>query len=117
MGDVKVIIEPLGTDNYATWSVRMKMLLAHKGLIGALRGDVSQDIDEKASALIGLHVGDQHLVLIEAASNAREIWARLESLYQAKGTARRLTLRRELTQIKKLPDESIDVYVARAKRL
>ena len=117
MGDVKVVVEPLGTDNYATWCVRMKMLLAHKGLSGALRGDVSQEMDEKASALIGLHVGDQHLVLIEAARNAKEIWTKLESLYQAKGTARRLSLRRELTQIKKLPEESIDVFVARAKRL
>jgi hypothetical protein len=95
----------------------MKMLLAHKGLSGALRGDVSMELDEKASALIGLHVADQHLVLIENARNAREIWEQLQRLYQAKSTARRLSLRRELSQIKKGPEEGIDVYVARGKRL
>jgi hypothetical protein len=73
MREVKVSIQPLVTDNYATLSVRMKMLLAHKGLSGALRGDVSEELGEKASALNSLHAADQLLVLIDIARNAREI--------------------------------------------
>ena len=65
MGDSVLKIEALDVENYSTWSVRMKLLLIHKGLwkvVDTKEGDkVDKDEDMKALALIGLNVKDHHI--------------------------------------------------------
>ena len=112
----------LGVDNYATWAVRMRMYLVHKGL-GHTVGqqgegaEVSADDSGKALALIGLHVEDHHLHAISACKSALEAWMMLENTYKGKSQARVLQLRRELTALKKGSGEPLTVYFARANAL
>ena len=54
----------------------MKYLLIHKGLWEAVQAEegvvVDRKEDQKALALIGLHVADHHLVMLGACSTAKE---------------------------------------------
>ncbi|MGH9060148.1 MAG: hypothetical protein ACRDZY_11630, partial [Acidimicrobiales bacterium] len=118
-GGDKVRVEPLDTENYATWSERMKWLLMHKGYWGAISTseEVSETLSNKALALIGLNVKDHHLSSLGKCSTAKEAWDMFQNTYKAKSTARRLQLRRQLNSIRKEAREPIDVYVARAKAI
>ncbi|KAL4427979.1 hypothetical protein ABPG75_002068, partial [Micractinium tetrahymenae] len=94
----------------------MKFLLITKGLWTAIAADnVDETLDGKAFALIGLHVKDHHLPVLERCHTAKEAWQQLEAVYQAKSNARKRQLRKELSQLKMGPDESLAKYVARAK--
>lgn len=94
----------------------MRFLLTIKGLWTAIVDEAADaESDTKALALIGLYVKEHHLPTLERCKTAREAWQQLESVYQAKSNARKLQLRKELTQLKKGGDEPLTKYVARAK--
>jgi hypothetical protein len=118
----KFAIEPLGVDNYATWNIKMKMKLIHKGLWHAISdataGSLPASTDSmKALALIALSVQDHHLQAINACATAQQAWLMLEATYKGKSLARVLQLRRELVGLKKGVSEPLTVYVARAETL
>ena len=116
--DGKPVIEPLGVDNYATWSIRRRALLLSKGLWGAVTGETMEaEKDQKALAQIILHVKDHHLQTVRSALNTKTAWEALKATYEAKTNARKLVLRRELTQLKMSPTEALTVYASRAKDL
>ena len=110
-------IDLLDVDNYATWEIRMKFLLITRGLWSAVVGneDVDSVTDQKALALIGLCVKEHHLTTLKRCSTAKEAWEQLEGVYQAKSNARKLQLKRELTQLRMESSEPLTKYVARAK--
>ena len=111
-------IERLDVDNYATWSIRMRALLISKGLWAAVTADTPDaDKDQKALAQIILHVKDHHLMTVGKCETAKIAWETLKTTYEAKTNARRLLLRRELTQLKMGASEPLTVYAARAKDL
>ena len=123
MGGDKVVIEPLDVENYGTWSLRMRALLIHKGLWKVVEGSsdtmtaVTDDSD-KALALIMLNVKDHHdLTTLASCETAKEAWESLRKIYQSQLNARRMQLRKELTQLKKGPTEALTVYFARARSL
>ena len=95
-------IEKLDVDNYATWSVKVKSLLVLKDLWRAVSGagDV-RGADEKALAQILLYVKDHHIVALSKCETAKQAWDKLKDAYQAKSTARRLQLKRELNALNK----------------
>ena len=109
-------IELLDVDNYATWETRMKFLLITKGLWTAVAsdGEVDADTDQKALAFIGLCVKEHHLTTLKRCETAREAWQQLEAVYKAKSNARRLHLKKELTQLKMGPGEPLTKFAARA---
>ena len=115
----KVDIDKLDTDNYAVWSVKMKAYLVIKDLWSTIsgKGDVKPGADEKALAPLALHVKDFHLATLSKAESAKDAWETLESVYQAKSTARRLQLKRELNNLRKEPSEALTKYVSRATDL
>lgn len=118
----KYAIEPLGVDNYATWSIKMKMKLIQKGLwhaiTGAAAGSLPASADSmKALSLIGLSVQNHHLQAVNACATAKQAWDVLEATYKGKSLARVLQLRRELVGLKKGVSEPLTVYVARAETL
>lgn len=143
MGGDNIQIEPLDVDNYGTWSVRMRMLLTHKGLWPAVAGTATSsgattssatsgddkattkattttdksNVDEKALTLIGLNVKDHHLPTLQDCKSAKEAWEALESIYKAKSNARKLQLRSQLNHLRKDPAEPLTKYFARAKGL
>jgi hypothetical protein len=112
--DRLVAVEQLD-DNYATWHIRMQYLLSHKGLWKAVLGEGSADSDEKALALIGLHVKDHHLSTLAECQTAKAVWDKLAAIHKAKSGARRMLLRKELTALSMEEGESLTVYVDRAK--
>ena len=112
-------IEPLGVENYATWKVRMRLILVSKGLWSAVTGEedkVDQKQSELALALIGLSVQDFHLTTVGQCKTAKELWELLESTFQAKTNARRLQLRKDLLFIKKGSAESVTVQQRQSRR-
>lgn len=113
------LVEQLDTGNYAVWSMRMRMLLKHRELWAAVEanGAVDVKLDEKALALIVLHVKDFHLAALRTVKTAKEAWIKLEEAYKADSTSRRLQLRRELNSLKKEGSESVAKYVGRAREL
>ena len=114
----KLVVERLDVDNYATWSVRMRALLTIKGVWTAVTGtSTNPQEDAKALALIALHVKDHHLTTVGESTTARGAWEMLKNIYESKTNARKLLLRKELTQLKKGPAEPITKYVGRAKEI
>ena len=117
----KPVVERLDVHNYSTWRTRMKFLLITKGLWAAVDGTTAAaatatDV-QKALAIIGLYVKEHHLATLERCKTAKEAWDSLEATYQAQSNARKLELRRQLTQIQLGPAEPLTKYVGRAKEL
>jgi dienelactone hydrolase len=78
----------------------MKALLISKGLWTAVVAETPSDAtqDQKALAQIILHVKDHHLMTVGNCDTAKIAWETLKNTYEAKTNARKLLLRRELTQ-------------------
>lgn len=123
----KLAVERLDVDNYATWSIRMRALLISKGLWAAVApaspsgasGPPAVDAaqDQKALAQIILHVADHHLLTVGSCATAKAAWDTLKATYEARTNARKLLLRRELTQLKMGATEPLTKYAARATDL
>lgn len=116
-GEGKPVVERLDVDNYATWSIRMQAYLMVKGLWDVVAGDSTDAAaDKKALAQIILHVMDHHLSTLVACPTAKDAWEALKATYEAKTNARKLLLRRELTQLKMGATEPLTVYAAGTSR-
>ena len=118
---VSTAIERLqGPSNYGPWCTRMKLLLQSQSLWDAVSGDavdVARDINAKALNVIASHVEDHYLSVIDAAGNAREAWLALRSQHISAVQVREQDLRSELMHLSKRKDESVQRFIARAKRL
>lgn len=73
--------------------------------------------DKKALAHIILHVKDHHLPTLTKCPTSKNAWETLKKTYEAKTNARKLLLRRALSQLKMDPTEPLTVYAARAKEI
>ena len=110
----------LDVDNYGTWSIDMKNLLAYKGWYSAIDEDeekVDPLMDRQARALIGLCVADHIKPTLTSCDSAAEVWSQLEDAYKAKSNARRLALKRELANLKMASNEELTKYVARGRAI
>ena len=114
---------PLGTDNYATWAIRMKALLVMKDCWDAVEGNDTgvqapeQPKSMKAKALMLAGVEDIHLTAVEEQDSARKVWKYLEGVFAASTGPRVFDLRRQLFTIEKHPAEHVVHYMARASTL
>jgi hypothetical protein len=55
--------------------------------------------------------------MLTACENGRQVWEKLSSVFQAKNNARKLTLRKQLSALKKDAGEPVTKYVSRAREL
>jgi gag-polypeptide of LTR copia-type len=124
MVKIDVSFSALGDDDYGTWSEKMKMCLALEKCLtitetGLPENPTAADIekDQHARALIGIRLSNQHLGLYKASNSAKALWDALEGMFNQKNKARRLSLRRALSSMKKSPAESLSMYFARAMKL
>lgn len=114
----KYAVERLDVDNYATWSVRMQAYLMVKGLWDPIiSATPDAAADKKALAHIILHVKDHHLPTLTKCPTSKNAWETLKKTYEAKTNARKLLLRRALSQLKMGATEPLTVYAARAKEI
>jgi hypothetical protein len=100
--------------------MRLEFLLESQSLIGCIDGTASvpgPDKDRKARALIGLHVRKHHLATVNECKTAKEAWDALALLFKTRTNARKLQLRKELSDLKMAPTESLAKYYAGAKSL
>jgi hypothetical protein len=113
-------IELLDTDNYGTWSFRMKNYLISKGLGGCIDGTATtpgSEKDQKALSHIALHVKDHHIATISGCTTSKAAWDALKAVHQAKNMARRQQLRRDINSIKMGNGEPLNKYFNRGKTL
>ena len=54
---------------------------------------------------------------MDKAESARDLWDHFQTVFQAKTNSRRLLLRQQLSNLKKIPSEPISKYLARANGL
>jgi hypothetical protein len=98
-----------------------KCFLIHSKLWHAVRFEPTEKPSkasaEHACALILLHVDAMHFATIQHMTNAADVWDALEKSARGGVYARRLSLRRELHHGVMSGDESVQVYVARIRRI
>eukprot|EP00742_Colponemidia_sp_Colp-10_P012924 GILJ01014559.1.p1 GENE.GILJ01014559.1~~GILJ01014559.1.p1 ORF type:complete len:116 (+),score=24.61 GILJ01014559.1:29-376(+) len=103
-------MEKFGGENFNVWKFKMRMLLEEKDLWSIVDGSEAapQDPKElekfgkrarKALATICLCLKDNRISLVRGAASAREAWKKLEALYETKGLANKLFLRRKWKKI------------------
>ena len=113
----KIAFDRLDTDNYSTWCVRTKCLLISKGLWKPTQDVYEGELDEKALAVIGMTLTEQHLPTFSECANAKAAWDAFAALFKSKSQARRLQLKGELTAFHKESGETLVKYIARGKHL
>lgn len=122
-------LEPLSKDNYGTWRMQMEAFLIKtdrwpyvEGTImkpEPSTGDVSNatDIeawtraDRKAYADIILSISTSELRHVKACCTSRELWLRLESIYQSEDPARKRALLKQLLLARMSEGEDIGVHL------
>jgi hypothetical protein len=116
-----ICIEKLGTDNNEVWRVQMRCYLVHSKLCHTVKfapDTVPRKADvDHACALILLHVDVMHFATIQHLTSATDVWDTLERTSRGGVYARKLRLRRELHHSIMGGSESVQVYVARIRRI
>ena len=120
-----VRIELLNKDNFDTWVIQMEAILTKNDAWGYVSGDkVKPEIiaenaesveasrawdveDKKAKSDIILAIKSSELKQIKGCHTSREVWAKLRSIYQSSGPARKATLLKQLTLHKMADGEDV----------
>lgn len=106
-------IAPLrGPGNYRAWK--------SQGLwTGVIEGDgkPTPEQDAKTRHLIAQTVEDHLLPDIESPESSKVAWQKLQDMYMAASQARRHDLDRDLSNLTKLKDETVQQFVSRARQL
>lgn len=119
--DTKIHMDKLSNENYFTWKYRMEMLLKKEGIWKTITGtrptatsstlEKWLEMDEKATALIGLSVHDNQLQHIRNETTAKGSWEALKR-YREQGTlVNTTTLMRKLWDLKLKEDENPQMHI------
>ncbi len=88
MGKSEEVIEPLHMANYKTWRVKMPDVLI-LGCQKATEGpDCEPDVNQKTLSLIQLNIKERHFPLFLKFQTTKDLQSTLESIYNAKSTAK-----------------------------
>lgn len=102
-------IEKLDDGNYDAWKVQMRSVLVHCELWTYVStqtrpSDVTESVwnakDEKALATITLSVKTSQILHIKRCKTAAEAWKKLEEVHQPTGPARKVTVFKQLLNLK-----------------
>lgn len=98
-------ISPLTASNYASWSIKIEMLLIRSELWGMVNGTEAAPAasdqagltawklkDSKARADILLHCGEKQLISLQPLATSKEVWDRIKQLYQRSNKASQVSL-------------------------
>lgn len=121
-----VRIELLNKENYDTWKIQMQALLTKNeawayGSGQKQKPEVTQQNeeavnrwileDEKAKADIILSIKPSQLKQIKECRTSRELWLKLQSIYQSSGPARKAALIKQLTYHHMQEDEDMREHI------
>ena len=124
---INIHFDKLDTNNWGEWKRRMRGLLKSKecwSVINKVKdeeegSDKTKDSgkDDLAMGLMELHLGSWYLPMVDDWTTAKELWDKLEKMFQAQNNARRLVLRQQLNNLKLEKGEPVAKYIARAKSI
>lgn len=96
-----------GRINFGLWKIQVKDVLIQSGLHKALKGNTSnmeaekwEELDLRAASAIRLCLAKNVLANVQNISSAKELWEKLEGLYQAKGISNRLLLKEQFHNLR-----------------
>jgi len=96
-----------GRINFGLWKVQVKDVLIQSGLHKALKGNTSkmeadkwEELDLRATSAIRLCLAKNVFVNVQNLSSAKELWEKLEGLYQANGISNRLLLKEQFHNLR-----------------
>src|SRR4051794_39537055 len=108
--------EKLNATNYHQWKFRIKLVLMKEGLWKLVDGkrkepisgksDNTEEImkweadNESAFATLCLAISDSQMIHVRDCETAPDVWRKLKKVYEEKGVARELYLRRKMSNLK-----------------
>jgi len=113
MNSNTIRLETLSKHNYDTWKIQAEALLIKNDSWGYVSGEIPKPIlmengsninavknwennDRKAKSDLILSINPSELKQIKGYNTSREVWLKLEEIYQSKGPARKATLLKQL---------------------
>jgi len=104
------IIPPLSAENYATWSIKIEMLLirfelwqvvdgskADLGLSNPATHSAWKLKDSKARSDINFHCGEKQIISLKSLGSAKEVWDRLKQIYERSNKGSQVHLHKKLS--------------------
>ncbi len=114
----------LTADNYSVWKKRVTLVLQDKDVWDLAIANVPSPVtpqakkaSDQAKTIIGLSVSDDYLDAVFDAETAAEAWKVLMDIHEPQIAGRSIKLQRELAELCMEPEEAVDVYISRARRL
>lgn len=113
MSGIKFDVEKFnGRINFGLWQIQVKDVMIQSGLHKALKGRPTvetskegsksgmsdedwEELDLKAASVIRLSLAKNVLANVQGISSAKELWEKLEGMYQAKGVSNRVYLKEQ----------------------
>lgn len=102
-------IPSLNASNYASWSIKIEMLLIRSELWSVVDGSepsppssnvadltVWQLKDSKARSDILLHCGEKQLISLRPLKTSKDVWERIKQLYERSNKASQVYLHKQL---------------------
>ncbi|KAL8477708.1 hypothetical protein ACS0TY_029850 [Phlomoides rotata] len=106
-----------GKNDFRLWKVKMKALVVHHGLAGALKPNEDEEssitrerkieIMEKAHSVIILCLGDKPLGEVSKEKTTIDVWNKFESLYQTKSVSNKLYVKQKLLNFRMSEDRNL----------
>lgn len=122
-------MESLTRYNYDTWSLQTEAALTRNKLFGYVSGECKEPEliandddseaahkawlknDSKAKAEIILSISPSELKQVRHCTSSRDVWTKLQSVYQSKGPARKASLLKQLTLQKLEPNGDVRAHL------
>ena len=126
-GSVK--IEKLTDSNFYVWKQRIQLLLALRDVDQHITDDAPADSeteeyrkrwlrgDNKAKAIIGLSLSDEHLEHVRDVDTARDMWQAILNVFERHTLLNKLAARRQFYTVTMNNDEKVLAYINRVKQL
>ncbi len=103
---------------HGAWKFKARLYLAHKGLWGVVEGsEVDAGKDEKAFAVIGLSVTNDHVVHIMGCETATEAWERLQKTYENASTANKMFIHDKFMKFKLEEGQPVQPHIDEMRRM
>lgn len=119
-------IEQLSEDNFYTWKQKVQLLLCYREVDFTLTQDAPEKnhdeydkwlkANNKAKAIIGLSLSNEHLHHVADADSAKKMWEALLDIYEKNTLLNKLTARRRFYTAEMEADETVLTFSNRIKQ-
>ncbi|XP_073814364.1 uncharacterized protein [Musca autumnalis] len=121
-------IAKLDDTNYDSWSLQVRSVLVHQDLWSVVNGEMEKPVpneknanevaawktkDEKATATIILSATPVQIAHIKNCTTAKETWEALKEVHRPKGPVRKVTLFKQLIQMRMAENEDVQEYICK----